>query len=177
MANDGITVDASRCYALFRRLDTKNQRKVSRAALRGAANKIKNEAVKNLQQVIGHSVRKTSTYTSKSGKTAKRSLARGIKVVAKNPETAKVHVMGDYRLKFFIIEPDNPRRTTGRRGKGKKIPLRKASNRGPRLKDQGKHKWFDKAVKAKENEAARDIEEALKKHILKQANREGITLN
>jgi hypothetical protein len=67
--------------------------------------------------------------------------------------------------------------TKGRRGKGKKIPLRKASNRGPRLKDQGKHKWFAKAVEAKEHEAARDIEEALKKHILKQANREGITLN
>ena len=176
MVNDGIQVDASRCYALFRRLSTKNQRKVSKAALRAAANKVKNQAVKNLQGVIGHSVRKTTTYTRANGKAEKRSLARGIKVVAKDAETAKVHIMGDYRLKFFEMTPDNPRKTKGTRGRGEKIPVRKASNRGPRFKDQSKHGWFDKAVKAREHEAARDIEEALVKHIKKQANREGITL-
>ena len=176
MVNDGIQVDASRCYALFRRLSTKNQRKVSKAALRAAANKVKNQAVKNLQGVIGHSVRKTTTYTRANGKTEKRSLARGIKVVARDAETAKVHIMGDYRLKFFELTPDKPRKTSGARGRGKKIPVRKASNRGPRFKDQSKHGWFDKAVKAREHEAARDIEEALVKHIKKQANREGITL-
>jgi hypothetical protein len=177
MVNDGIQVDASRCFALFRRLDTKNQRKVSRAALRAAANKVKKQAVKNLQGVIGHNVRKTTIYTRRNGKTEKRSLARGIKVEVMNPETAKVHIMGDYRLKFFEMTPDNPRKTSGARGRGNKIPVRKASNRGPRFKDQSKHGWFERAVKAKEPEAARDIEEALKKHILKQANREGITLN
>ena len=176
MATDGIQVDASRCYALFRRLSTKNQRKVSKAALRAAANKVKNQAVKNLQGVIGHSVRKTTTYTRANGKTEKRSLARGIKVVARDAETAKVHIMGDYRLKWFEMTPDKPRQTKGTRGRGKKIPLRRASNRGPRFKDQSKHGWFARAIKAKEHEAARDIEEALKKHILKQANREGITL-
>ena len=176
MVNDGIQVDASRCYALFRRLDTKNQRKVSRQALRTAGNKLKAQAVKNLQQVIGHSVRKTTTYTRKNGKTMKHNLAKGIRVVVWSPETAKVHIRGDYRLPWF--EMGTAYRTTkGRRGKGKKIPLRRASNRGRVFKEQGKLKWFDKAVKAKENEAARDIEEALKKHILKQANREGITLN
>lgn len=174
MESDGIQVDASRCYALFRRLSTKNQRKVSKAALRGAANKLKKEAVKNLQLVIGHSVRKTTTYTRRNGKTEKRSLAKGIKVVAKNPETAKVHILGDYRLKWF--EMGTVYRTTkGRRKEGKKIPLRRASNRGRVFKEQGKLKWFDKAVKAKEQDAAKDIEEALIKHILKQANREGIT--
>jgi hypothetical protein len=173
---DGITVDASRCYALFRRLSTKNQRRVSRQALKGAANKIKAQAVKNLQQVIGHSVRKTTTYTRKNGKTMKHNLAKGIRVVVWSPETAKVHIRGDYRLPWF--EMGTAYRTTkGRRGKGKKIPLRRASNRGRVFKEQGKLKWFDKAVKAKEAEAARDIEEALKKHILKQANREGFISN
>lgn len=177
MAEDGITVDASRCYALFRRLSTKNQRKVSRAALRGAANKIKKEAVKNLQGVIGHNVRKTTTYQRKNGKTEKRSLAKGIKVDVMSPEYAKVHIMGDYRLKFFEMVPDQPRTTKGRRGYGKKIPLRRASNRGPRFKDQSKHKWFAKAKAAKEHEAAQDIEKELIKHIQKQARREGLTLN
>ena len=176
MVNDGITVDASRCYALFRRLNTRNQRKVSRAALREASNKIKKEAVKNLQGVIGHSVRKTSTYTRANGKTEKRSLARGVKVTARSSETAKVHIMGDYRLKWFEMNTDT-RKTKGTRGKGRKIPLRKASNRGRAFRSDGKTGWFAKAVNAKEHEAARDIEEALKKHILKQANREGITLN
>ena len=179
MAEDGITVDASRCFALFRRLSTKNQRKVSRAALRGAANKIKKEAVKNLQGVIGHSVRKTTTYQRKNGKTEKRSLAKGIKVVSRDAETAKVHIMGDYRLKWFEMGTKNnkPRETKGRRTKAKKIPLRRGSNRGFVFKESSKYGWFAKAVKAKEHEAARDIEEALKKHILKQANREGIILN
>ena len=176
MVNDGIQVDASRCFALFRRLDTKNQRKVSRAALRAAANKVKKQAVKNLQGVIGHNVRKTTIYTRRNGKTEKRSLARGIKVEVMNPETAKVHIMGDYRLKWF--EMGTAYRTTkGIQRGGKKIPVRRPSNRGRIFRDQSKLRWFDKAVKAKEHEAARDIEEALKKHILKQANREGITLN
>ena len=177
MVNDGIQVDASRCFALFRRLDTKNQRKVSRKALREAGNKIKKEATKNLQGVIGHSVRKTTIYVTKKGKTEKHNLAKGIKVSVLDPETAKVHIMGDYRLKWFEMVPDNPRTTKGSRGYGKKIPLRRASNRGPRFKDQSKHKWFDKAVKAKERDAAKDIEEALIKHIQKQARREGVTLN
>lgn len=176
MVNDGIQVDASRCFALFRRLDTKNQRKVSRSALRAAANKVKKQAVKNLQGVIGHNVRKTTIYTRRNGKTEKRSLARGIKVEVMNPETAKVHIMGDYRLKWF--EMGTAYRTTkGIQCGGKKIPVRRPSNRGRIFRDQSKLRWFDKAVKAKEHEAARDIEEALKKHILKQANREGITLN
>ena len=176
MVNDGIQVDASRCYALFRRISTKNQRKVSRQALRAAANKVKNQAVKNLQGVIGHSVRKTTTYTRTNGKAEKHSLARGIKVVAKDAETAKVHIMGDYRLKWFEMGTKY-RTTKGSRRRGKKIPVRRPSNRGRVFKDQSKLRWFDKAVKAKEPEAARDIEEALRKHILKQANREGITLN
>lgn len=176
MVNDGIQVDASRCFALFRRLDTKNQRKVSRAALRAAANKVKKQAVKNLQGVIGHNVRKTTIYTRRNGKTEKRSLARGIKVVSRDAETAKVHIMGDYRLKWFEMGTQ-PRTTKGRRTKANKIPMRRASGRGRIFKETGKLGWFARAVKAKEPEAARDIEEALKKHILKQANREGITLN
>lgn len=176
MMNDGIQVDATRCFALFRRLNTKNQRKVSRAALRGAANKIKNQAVNNLQGVIGHSVRKTTTYSRRNGKTDKRSLARGIKVVVRNPETAKVHIMGDYRLKWFEMNTDI-RTTKGRKTKATKIPLRRASSRGRAFKNQGKTGWFAKAIAAKEPEAAKDIENELLKHIQKQARREGFTLN
>lgn len=172
---DGIQVDASRCYALFRRLNTRNQRKVSRAALRGAANKLKKEAVKNLQQSIGHSVKKTSTYTRRNGKTEKRSLAKGIKVVSRDAETAKVHIMGDYRLKWFEMGTDQ-RKTKGARGKGKKIPLRKASSRGRVFKEQSKLWWFAKAVKAKEHEVTQDIENELIKHIKKQARHDGLTL-
>ena len=176
MAVDGIQVDATRCYALFRRLNTKNQRKVSRAALRGAANKLKKEAVKNLQVVIGHNVRKTKTYTRKNGKTEKRSLAKGVRVVVESPDEAKVHIMGDYRLKWFEMGTEY-RKTSGKPGKyAKKIPVRRASRRGKVFKDQGKLGWFAKAIAGKEHEAARDIENELVKHIRKQAGREGITL-
>jgi hypothetical protein len=176
MNNDGIQVDASRCYALFRRLETRNQRKVSKAALRTAANKVKAQAVKNLQLVIGHSVRKTRIYIKANGKTEKQNLAKGIKVVVyKDAENAKVHIRGDYRLPWFELGTEY-RTTKGKRRRGKKIPVRRASNRGRVFKEQSKLGWFARAVKSKEHEVARDIEEALKKHILKQANREGITL-
>lgn len=175
---DGIQVDASRCYALFRRLDTKNQRKVSRKALRSAGNKLKNQAVKNLQTVTGHSVRKTTTYTRANGKTVKHSLAKGIKVSVKDENTAKVHIMGDYRLKWLEMNTQ-VRKTRGVRGKGKKIPLRRSSNRGRARSEENQIRllWFDKAVKAKEHEAVRDIENELIKHIQKQARREGVTSN
>lgn len=175
MTNDGIQVDASRCYALFRRLNTRNQRKVNRAALRGAANKLKKEAVKNLQQVIGHNVRKSRTYTRANGTTEKQSLAKGIRVVVKDSETAKVHIMGDYRLKWFEMGTAQ-RITKGFRRKGKKIPLRRASARGRIFKEQGKLGWFAKAVDAKEHEVTRDIEQELVKHIKKQARHDGLTL-
>ena len=147
MVNDGIQVDASRCFALFRRLDTKNQRKVSRAALRAAANKVKKQAVKNLQGVIGHNVRKTTTYTRRNGKTEKRSLARGIKVEVMNPETAKVHIMGDYRLKWFEMGTQ-PRTTKGRRTKAKKIPMRRASGRGRIFKETEQTRMVRKGRKS-----------------------------
>jgi hypothetical protein len=177
MVTDGIQVDASRCFALFKRLSTRNQRKVSKAALRGAANKLKKEAVKNLQGVIGHSVRKTTTYTKRNGKTEKHNLAKGIKVVSRDAETAKVHIMGDYRLKWFEMGAglQEPRKTAGVRRRGKKIPLRRASNRGQVFKNTSKLGWFAKAIKAKEHEAVRDIENELVKHIQKQARREGLT--
>jgi hypothetical protein len=83
--------------------------------------------------------------------------------------------MGDYRLKW-LEKNTNPRLTKGVRGKGKKIPLRRSSNRGRAVKTESRLKWFNKAVTAKEPEAARDIENALVKHIRKQAKRESITL-
>jgi hypothetical protein len=45
------------------------------------------------------------------------------------------------------------------------------------VKAESRLRWFAKAVNAKEQEAARDIENELVKHIQKQARREGLTLN
>jgi hypothetical protein len=86
--------------------------------------------------------------------------------------------MGDYRLKWFEMGAGlkEPRKTKGVRRKGRKIPLRRESNRGQVFKDTSKLGWFARAVNAKEPEAARDIENALVKHIRKQAKRESITL-
>ena len=165
---DGIQVDASRCYALFRRLNTKNQRKASRAALKSAAGKLKKEATKNLQTVIGNSV-------TKSRANGKHSLAKGIRAVVRDEKEAKVHIMGDYRLKWFEMGTTS-RSTKGRRGKGKKIPKRRASGRGRIFKNPSRLGWFAKAVRAKEPEAAHDIEKALIKNIQKLAKSEGFTL-
>ena len=45
----------------------------------------------------------------------------------------------------------------------------------PNILNQNPLMFFDRAVNAKEREAAKDIEEALIKHIQKQARHDGVT--
>lgn len=91
-----IEVDAKKVLNLFAELSGKNQQKVYKTALRKAAGILARETKKQLKQKIGSSAtHKSSKYGS--------SLSNGIRVKINNSEEAKVHIMGDFRLKFFEL--------------------------------------------------------------------------
>ena len=98
MSNDSAnySVDSREVINLFKDLDYKNQKKSYKQALRKSANILAREARKQLKQKMGNSAnRKTTKYGP---------LIKGIKAkVARSAKSAKVHIMGDFRLKFFEL--------------------------------------------------------------------------
>lgn len=94
MNTNSATFDASQVINLFDELTSKERVKSFKMALRKAANILKKQAVANLRTVV----KKVNSKNKWNGKT----LQSGIKIsVAKDGQSAKVHIMGDFRLKFF----------------------------------------------------------------------------
>ena len=86
-------VDAKEVLKMFAELNTKNQKKAHRSALQKAARIIISEAKRNFKTVV-----KTPNSKRKTGKT----LSSGIKYkVNRNATESKIHIMGDFRLKYF----------------------------------------------------------------------------
>ena len=92
--NDNVTIDDSQVQDLFKRLDSKDQKKAMKSALRKAASILVKKTKSNLKQVV----RNTNVPSGKY----KKVLQKGIQSkVAKDANEAEVHIMGDFRLKFF----------------------------------------------------------------------------
>ena len=97
-----LEIDNSRLEVLFDALDSKNQTRVFRKALRKSANVLAKATKKSLRQKIGKVASHRNWWYTKT-------LQSGVKVsVDKNKSLfgaehwfAKVHIMGDFRLKFF----------------------------------------------------------------------------
>ena len=104
---NNIEVDARQVTSMFADLTSRQQRQVYRNALRKGAGILVGETKRQLRQTLG---RAASSRNWWNGKT----LISGIKAnVDRNGEKAKVHIMGDFRLKFFEMGT-RVRRTTGR---------------------------------------------------------------
>lgn len=107
-----IEVDSRQVLRTFSDLTSKQQKKVYRDSLRKAANILTKETRKNLKGVV-------KSITSKNrwnGKT----LSSGVKVkVDREATEAKVHIMGDFRLKFLELgtSPRYLRKNNAYRGK------------------------------------------------------------
>lgn len=103
---NNIEVDARQVTSMFADLTSRQQRQVYRSALRKGAGILVGETKRQLRQTLG---RAASSRNWWNGKT----LISGIKANAdRNGEEAKVHIMGDFRLKFFEMGT-RVRRTTG----------------------------------------------------------------
>ena len=92
---NNIEVDARQVTSMFADLTSRQQRQVYRSALRKGAGILTTETKRQLRQTLG---REASSRNWWNGRT----LVSGVKSNAdRNRTEAKVHIMGDFRLKFF----------------------------------------------------------------------------
>lgn len=90
-----VEVDSKQVINMFAELDNKNQKKVYRDALKKASGIIIKQTRSNLKSIIKGSITKKSLKTGKS-------LSSGIRAsIDRDATQSTVHIMGDFRLKFF----------------------------------------------------------------------------
>ncbi len=160
-----IEVDVKEVLGLFAELNGKQQKLVYRNALRQAANTLVKETKNQLKLKLGRKANSRNWWNGKA-------LSSGIKTNAdKEGKQAKVHIMGDFRLKFFEMGTDT-RYTTGRnratvRGK---TPIRRQS----KAADRGKItsiQFFKTAKMNKEKEIFDSLDKLISGSIQRVYNR------
>lgn len=93
--NNGVTVDASQVLRMFSELNSRQQKNVYKNALRKAGRILQKETKTQLRSVVGKAINHKNRWNGKT-------LGNGVKMkVDKEATEAKVHIMGDFRLKFF----------------------------------------------------------------------------
>lgn len=145
MSNAAV-VDTKQVLEMFAELDSKKQKKVHRTALRKATGILLKEVRKNFRQVV----KKPNARNRWNGKT----FLSGIKSsVNKEVTEGKVHILGDFRLKFFELgtKARYKKRTKGRPSTG----VIKATY------------FFKKAREAKESEISNSMNNIITQSILK----------
>lgn len=96
MNNISATVNPRELLLMFAELDSKNQKKAHKTALINSSRILVNEAKRNFKSVV----KKPNSKNRWNG----RPMNSGIKYsIDKNVTTSKIHIMGDFRLKFFEL--------------------------------------------------------------------------
>ena len=145
-----VDVDDRQLLSLFAKLDSKKQKKVHKKALIEGAKVLQKETRLQLRRSgIKHTGRK-----DKWGK----SLNSGIKYKVLSDEGVEVHIMGNFKLKFFE-KGTKPRYVTTRKGK-------KLSKKAYRGKNKVYH-FFKDAKANKEKEIFDNIDNYIMKNINK----------
>lgn len=149
-----IKVDDKELQKALSSLDSRNHRDAVRKALVKGANIAKKEAKKNLKHIL-NPIRKKSKY--KNGKD-KADINKGILVGSKGKDPFKdgvsLHLMGDYRLKFFEMGTDERSTKKGySRGSQKKTP------------------FFKPALDSSEEQVFETIKKEIDVQIIRKANR------
>lgn len=137
-------VDAGQVLEMFAVLDSKNQKKAHRTALRKATGILVRETRKNFRKVV----KSPNSKNRWNGKT----FSSGIKSkVNKEATEGKVHIMGDFRLKFFEM---GTRTRYRKRTKGSTGAIKATY-------------FFKRAREAKETEISNSMNDIITKSILK----------
>lgn len=144
-----LEVDSKQVINLFADLTGKQQKQAHKAALRKSSSILVKETKKQLRKVIGKAINHKNKWNGKT-------LGSGIKTsVDKKGESAKVHLLGDFRLKFFEM------------GTEKRHIKKNKANRG-----KIKPSYYFKQAKAnKEREIFNSIDQLLTQSIVKIANK------
>lgn len=160
-----IEVDAKEVLGLFADLNSRQQKQVHRNALRRAANILVKEAKTQLRFKLGKKANSRNWWNNKT-------LSSGIKAKAdREGKEAKVHIMGDFRLKYFEKGTAN-RFTTGNntasvRGKAPIRRQKKPANRG-----SIKSGWFFRTAKqVKEKEIFDTLDKLISESIQRVYNK------
>lgn len=149
-----IRVDDADLQRALSSIDSRNHRDAVKRALVKGANITKKEAKKELKHLL-NPLRKKSKY--KNGKD-KADISKGILVSSKGKDPfedgVKLHIMGDFRLKFF--EKGTADRST-----------KKGYSKG----SQKKTPFFKPALDSTEEQVFKTIENEVKVQIINRANR------
>jgi hypothetical protein len=174
-----VTVDTGEALRMFKELESKNQKKAHSTALRRGANILLRETKKNIRLWVktdgSHSLwRKRGAQRKKKNGEVMKPMEYGVKTrVDKEATEAKVHIMGDYMLKWFELG------TKPRFRSRKKLYMFKRHDYGKRWywrRDGGKDiptgqiqpaYFFRKARDAKEKEIEGSMERILAESIMK----------
>lgn len=140
-----IKVDTSGVDKIFNTLTGKEQKKAIRTATRGAAQKLTKATKLQFRAIAGKAASSRNWWNGKT-------LQSGIKYVSDKKVSYKVHIMGDFRLKFW--EMGTKGRYT-RRGRYRGIFKKKA--------------FFDPTMQRMETTLANDIENSIKKNLINYA--------
>lgn len=93
MSNAEATIDATKVMAMFSAFDEKLRKKTFKSALTKSANILKKQTITNLRADVNHVERKDKWGNS---------LKNGVTVrVSKSVYSASVHLMKNFKLKFF----------------------------------------------------------------------------
>lgn len=113
---NNVQVDATQVLAMFSEFDEKHRKVVFRRSLGEASRILVRETRKQLR---GVRTKSGSLNTKTKSKWTGKTLESGVRYkIAKNAKESKVHIMGDFRLKFFELGTKD-RNTKGHRVTGK----------------------------------------------------------
>ena len=145
---NNLELDSRQVINLFSELTSRQQKQVHKTALRKAAGILVRETRNQLRKTIGKAINSKGKWN--------QSLSSGIRVKADKEGTeAKVHILGDFRLKFFELGTRNRR-------------LRK--NRASRGRMKSLH-FFRTAKQNKEAEIFRNLDNLISQSIQRIANK------
>jgi len=158
-----IKVDERHLLEMFSSLSSKKMKNTYKSALSKAARILVKQAKDNLKKVTAKFNSKTTNLkngwhikTKKNGQKKIASLQDGIKYrIEDGAQSAKVHIMGDFRLKFF------------EKGTKERILKKNGAKRG---KINGSY-FFKSAQQDKEQEIFSNIERLISESIQRTANR------
>ncbi len=161
-----VQVDSREVLEMFSEFDERQRKMVFRRALGEASRILVKETKKQLRQVkTKRGLLNTKTQSRYTGK----NLESGVRYkVSKDAKEAKVHIMGDFRLKFFELGAKE-RVTKGYRVIGKsKVGGRTYKNRVGKPAYRGRieaSKFFERAKQITERQVFDSLDQIFSKHV------------
>lgn len=158
---NNVDVDARRVLNMFSELSTQKQKRVYRKALTEGARILQKKGKQELRSVLGKAVTHKNWWNGKT-------LQNGIKVSPQRDiekDGVKVHILNDFRLKFFEMGTKE-RRTTGNNGsvvRGRDPLYRQSKPHSTgRIKQ---YNFFTKAKSSTENEIFNRLDKMISDNI------------